>query len=123
MPYTARFALEFKPEFDKLSADVQDAIYFGVRLLEMDGPEAGRPYIDTLKGSRHSNMKELRLTADNGEWRVAFAFDAKREAILLVAIDKSGISQSKAYSSLISKADERFTAHQERLKKKKKESK
>ena len=59
------------------------------RLLEQFGPQLGRPRVDTLKGSRHANMKELRFDADDGVWRLAFAFDPKRKAILLVADDRS----------------------------------
>ena len=73
--------------------------------------------VDTLKGSRHANMKELRFSAADGEWRVAFAFDPKRKAILLVAGDKSGVSAKKFYKQLIAKADGRFDAHLNRLKK------
>lgn len=53
----------------------------------------GRPYVDTLEGSKYPNMKELRFTADDGVWRVAFAFDPQREAIVLVAGDKAGVAQ------------------------------
>ena len=67
--------------------------------------------MDTLKDSRHANMKELRFDAADGVWRVAFAFDPKRKAILLVAGDKSGISEKKFYKRLIAKADDRFDAH------------
>lgn len=56
-------------------------------------------------------MKELRFYADGGVWRVAYAFDPKRKAILLVAGDKSGLSQSRFYRQLIAKADERFGQH------------
>ena len=73
--------------------------------------------MDALKGSRISNLKELRFSADGGIWRVAFAFDPKRRAILLVAGDKSGGSQKRFYRELIRKADERFDAHLERAKK------
>ena len=55
------------------------------RLLQQFGPHLGRPRVDTLNGSRHANMKELRFSAADGEWRVAFAFDTKRKGILLVA--------------------------------------
>jgi hypothetical protein len=78
----------------------------------------GRPRVDTLKGSRHANMKELRFSAAAGEWRVAFAFDAKRKAILLVGGDKSGHSEKRFYRELIRKADDRFDAHLIRLKRK-----
>jgi len=77
----------------------------------------GRPRADTLNGSKHANMKELRFDADDGVWRVAFAFDPRRKAILLVAGDKSGVSKDRFYKALIGKADERFEAHLERLKK------
>ena len=63
------------------------------RLLQQFGPQLGRPRVDTLNGSRHANMKELRFSAADGEWRVAFAFDPTRSAILLVAGDKSGVSK------------------------------
>ena len=62
-------------------------------------------------------MKELRFGAADGEWRVAFAFDPKRKAILLVAGDKSGGGEKRFYRELIRKADERFDAHLVRLKK------
>lgn len=80
-------------------------------MLQEFGPQLGRPLVDTLKGSRHANMKELRFSAADGEWRVAFAFDRRRKAILLVAGDKSGGSEKRFYRNLIRKADERFDAH------------
>jgi len=79
--------------------------------------------VDTLNGSCHVNMKELRFSAADGVWRVAFAFDTKRKAILLVAGDKSGVSQKAFYRHLIIKADDRFDAHLTRLKKKELEEK
>ena len=65
------------------------------RLLQQFGPQLGRPRVDTLNGSHHANMKELRFDAADGVWRVAFAFDPKRHAILLVAGDKSGGSEKR----------------------------
>jgi hypothetical protein len=85
------------------------------RPLQQFGPQLGRPRVDTLKGSRHANMKELRFSAADGEWRVAFAFDPKRKAILLVAGDKSGGSEKRFYKQLITKADGRFDAHLTRM--------
>jgi len=63
-------------------------------------------------------MKELRLDAADGVWRLAFAFDPKRKAILLVAADKSGVSEKKFRKRLIAKADDRFDAHLARLRQK-----
>jgi len=102
---------EFEPEFNALPEDVQDQIYIVMGLLEQFGPQLGRPRVDTLKGSRHANMKEMRFDAADGVWRVAFAFDLRRKAILLVAGDKSGVSEKRFYKQLIAKADERFDAH------------
>ena len=111
MPWIVTFAVEFEPEFDELAEDVQDAVLARALLLEREGPALGRPHADTLTGSRHANMKELRCTAGGGVWRIAFAFDPDRQAILLVAGDKSGGSERRFYKQLIARADERFDRH------------
>ena len=107
---------EFGPEFDELHDDVRTELLALTRSLQQFGPQLGRPRVDTLKGSRHANMKELRFSAADGEWRVAFAFDTKRKAIVLVAGDKSGGSEKRFYRDLIRKADDRFDVHLARLK-------
>jgi hypothetical protein len=118
--WTVLFHPAFDGEFKGLSEAVQDELLAHARLLEEFGPTLGRPRVDTLKGSRHANMKELRFDADNGVWRVAFAFDTSRRAVLLVAGDKSGGSQRQFYRQLIRTADNRFDAYLEKLKKEKK---
>jgi hypothetical protein len=122
MPYydvkwAVEMADEFEPEFNVLHEDVRTEILALSLVLEEFGPQLGRPRVDTLNGSRHANMKELRFSAADGEWRLAFAFDPKRRAILLVAGDKSGGSEKRFYREVIRKADERFDAHLARLKK------
>ncbi|PCI43275.1 MAG: addiction module toxin RelE [Alphaproteobacteria bacterium] len=104
---------EFEVEFEELALSVKKELFAKVKLLEEFGPELKRPHADTLEGSKHSNMKELRFNADKGVWRVAFAFDPERQAILLVAGDKSGTNQKRFYKGLIKKADTRFDAHLE----------
>lgn len=106
---------EFEPEFYALDPSVRREILALARVLQEFGPHLGRPRVDTLKGSRHANMKELRFGAADGEWRVAFAFDPKRKAILLVAGDKSGGSERRFYREFIRKADLRFDAHLVRI--------
>lgn len=118
--WAVEIADEFEAEFDLLHEDVRTEILALSIALEEFGPRLGRPRVDTLNGSRHANMKELRFSAADGEWRVAFAFDPRRKAILLVAGDKSGGSQKRFYRELIRKADERFDAHLDRLKKERK---
>ena len=107
---------EFESEFDALHDDVRTEILALSRLLQQFGPQLGRPRVDTLKGSHHRNMKELRFDAADGVWRVAFAFDTKRRAVLLVAGDKVGVSEKRFYRELIRRADDRFDAHLGRLK-------
>ena len=116
MPWTVEIGDEFEPEFNDLHEDVRNEILALSRLLQQFGPQLGRPRVDTLNGCRHANMKELRFSAADGEWRLAFAFDPKRKAILLAAGDKSGGSEKKFYKQLIAKADQRFDAHLSRLK-------
>jgi hypothetical protein len=107
---------EFDDEFSGLSEVVQDELAAMVLLLKAFGPELRRPHADTLNGSKHANMKELRFTADEGVWRVAFAFDPERKAILLIAGDKSGGSEKRFYRQLIKKADKRYDDHLQSLK-------
>jgi len=64
-------------------------------------------------------MKELRFNCDDGKWRLAFAFDPRRQAVLLVAGDKAGANQKRFYEQLIKVADARFDAHLEKLKREK----
>jgi hypothetical protein len=102
---------EFDPEFDALAPDVQDELLGMMALLAEYGPRLGRPHADTLNGSKHANMKELRFAADGGEWRAVFAFDPRRVGVLLAAGDKSGIGERRFYKALIAKADRRFDDH------------
>src|SRR3546814_11871053 len=81
MSWEVQFDPAFDPEFDALPADVQDELLAQAKLLEAFGPKLGRPRVDTLKGSRHANMTELRFDAGDGVWRVAFAFAPTRKSV------------------------------------------
>lgn len=109
----------FHPDFVDEARALPDAVRveLAARLvyLKAQGPALGRPFADTLKGSKHANMKELRFDAGGGVWRVAFAFDPVRNAIVLVAGDKSGVSQGRFYRRMIVLADKRFGAHLKKL--------
>lgn len=120
MIWEVRLHSAFEDEVLAFERDVRIAMFAAAKLLADFGPQLGRPHADTLKGSRYSNMKELRFEAADGEWRAAFAFDPERNAIMLVAGDKSGGSQKRFYKSLIAKADLRFSDHLESLKSAKK---
>ena len=116
MPWLVHFHPDFAPEVRVLSGLVQRELAALVAVLKLFGPHMRRPGSDTLAGSRHANMKELRFDAGGGVWRVAYAFDPERKAILLVAGDKSGVGQKRFYRSLIRRADDRFDVHLASLK-------
>jgi len=116
MAWTVLYHDAFVPELEALADEVQDELLAMVEVLTESGPRLGRPHADTLTGSKYANMKELRFTADDGVWRAAFAFDPKRQAIILVAGDKSGVAKKRFYKGLIAKADVRFAKHLEMLK-------
>ena len=73
MSWTIEFHEDFDREFQGFDDRVQDEILAKLIVLEKEGPNLGRPHADTLNGSAHSNMKELRVSAAGGIWRIAFA--------------------------------------------------
>lgn len=111
MEWDLRFDAAFAAEAAAFSRAVQFEIAALAGLLRRFGPQLKRPHCDTLKGSKYANMKELRFTLRDGEWRIAFAFDLERRAILLVGGSKSGMSERQFYRDLIRVADARFAAH------------
>lgn len=115
MTWAVEFADDFEVEFDEFTDPVKTELLARLRILAQFGPMLGRPNVDTLNGSKYANMKELRFNADDGVWRVAFAFDPDRKAILMCGGDKEGKDQKRFYRDLIRVADRRFRAHLERL--------
>ena len=102
---------DFDQWFADLSEVAQAEVIAKVDLLRLYGPQLARPHADTLNGSKHANMKELRANTKDQVLRIAFAFDPERSAILLVGGDKSGVSQKQFYKRLIAKADKVYDAH------------
>lgn len=111
MTWVVLFHDAFEAEFQALGEELQDELLAHAKLLAEFGPNLGRPTVDTLKGSGHPNMKELRFSWNVQVWRVAFAFDPQRQAILLVGGDKSGADQRRFYKRLLTVADERYDDH------------
>ncbi len=118
MIWNVLFHGEFHAEFEALTEDVQDNLLAAAKAVQIAGPKTGRPHVDTLAGSKHANMKELRFTAHGGRevWRAAFAFDPERAAVVLVAGEKQGRNQQLFYKRLIKIADARFDAHLRQVK-------
>jgi hypothetical protein len=100
---------EFADWLSSLSEPVRVEILAAAGLLRVRGPQLGRPYVDTVKGSRFTNMKELRVRVGSDPWRILFAFDPQRSAILLVGGNKRG--DKRWYQTFIPIADERFERH------------
>jgi hypothetical protein len=111
MEWDVKFDAAFAVEARGFARPAQIEIAALTGLLRRFGPQLRRPHCDTLNGSKHANMKELRFTLPDGEWRIAFAFDPERQAILLVGGSKSGTNERKFYKDLIRVADDRFSAH------------
>lgn len=118
MAWAVEFDEDFKNEYDNFATEVREELVAKALMLVELGPHLGRPYVDTLKGSMHANMKELRFEVENEVWRVAFAFDPERKGILLAGADKKGKDQKRFYRKLIKTADARYNHHLEKLKKK-----
>ena len=89
MEWEVRFSDEFGDWWDALTLEQQEAVYARVQLLTLLGPDLGRPVVDSIKGSKHQNMKELRAST-GGALRILFIFDPVRRAVLLFGGDKSG---------------------------------
>jgi hypothetical protein len=100
---------EFAEWYQDLSDDEYESVNFSVDLLEQLGPSLGRPHVDTVRGSRHSNMKELRVQHQGRPYRILFAFDPRRAAYLILGGDKTG--DANWYKVNVKKADEIYEVH------------
>jgi len=89
-----------------LDANAREAILKNIVILKEFGPNLGRPYVDTLKKSRHRNMKELRIKNKKRIFRILFIFTSERKALLLIGGDKCG--NKKFYEKMIPIADDLF---------------
>lgn len=119
------WAVEFHPDCESwaegLAQADQEALLAAVRVLRDRGPNLGRPLVDSIVGSRHANMKELRPgSTRRTEIRVLLGFDLERKAILLVGGDKSDDWRGW-YKANIPIADDRLDEHQAGIEKRRAE--
>jgi hypothetical protein len=105
------FHREFEEWFFTEDVTVQASIGMVLDILEEQGASLGRPYVDTVKGSAFTNMKELRVQHDGNPYRILFAFDPQRQAVLLIGGNKRG--DKRWYEKSISVADKRFAEYLE----------
>lgn len=113
MAWVVEFTDEFEAWWRTLTQAQQEALDASVRLLEMLGPQLPRPHADTVNGSRHRHMKELRTQCRGRPLRTFFAFDPRRSAIVLVGGDKTG--DDRFYERMIPLADDLYDAHLRQL--------
>ncbi len=99
---------QFEVWWEGLDEEDQEKVDAAVEQLEARGPALGRPFADTVKQSRHSNMKELIPPAST--IRVLFSFDPRRTAILLIGGDKRG-DWNEWYDEFVPVADGLFDEH------------
>ena len=91
----------------------QEAIRMKVELLAEYGPQLPRPHADTLKGSKLSNLKELRAQTKNYVLRIAFIFDEERKAVLLIGGDKKGKDEKRFYRNLVKQAEKIYRQYRD----------
>jgi hypothetical protein len=102
--YPVEFSDEFESWWNTLRTEEQESVAFSVRLLEEHGTELKRPHADTVHGSRFKNMRELRCQHQGRPYRVLYAFDPRRTAMLLIGGDKTG--KPRWYEEFIPRAEE-----------------
>ncbi len=113
MEWNTIFDPDFRVWFYEQEQGLQDEAFAVIRILAESGPTLGRPRVDTLKGSAFNNMKELRIQYQGEPWRILFAFDPLRQAILLVGGNKSG--NNRWYKENIPIAERRYERYLETL--------
>ena len=109
MPWEIEVSDEFTRWYQSLSEQEIESVNFSVDLLEQAGPLLGRPHVDTLKGSRIPNLKELRVQHEGRPLRILFVFDPRRVGFLILGGDKTG--DSAWYVKFIPKAEEIYRRH------------
>ena len=110
--------IEYTDEFGKwwalLNESEQDSIAVTVTLLEWKGPYLSYPFSSGIEGSRHNHMRELRTQHRGQPYRILYAFDPRRSAILLIGGNKTG--QGRWYDEYIPIADKLYDDHLKLLK-------
>ena len=115
MTWDVEFTNEFEEWWDTLSADEQDAVDVAVDLLEDKGPQLPYPYSSSMQASRHGHMRELRVQHRGDPYRVLYAFDPRRVAILLIGGSKTG--DDRWYERFVPMADDLYDEHLRELEK------
>jgi hypothetical protein len=114
MQWDVEYTDEFGAWWSCLTEQEQISVRAAIEVLGERGPALGRPHVDSIKNSKFSNMKELRAQHGGEPYRILFAFDPRRTAILLIAGNKVG--NSRWYQEFVPKADSLYEEHLKTLK-------
>jgi hypothetical protein len=115
MAWEVEYTDEFGEWWETLDEGEQDSVAVSVTLLEQRGPTLPFPYSSGISSSKHSHMRELRVQHKGEPYRILYAFDPRRVAILLIGGKKSG--DERWYNEYVSKADKLYDEHLQLLKK------
>ena len=113
MRWEVEFTDEFEDWWDTLDAEEQDYVDVAVGMLEGRGPYLAFPYTSGVETSRHTHMRELRIQHRGIPYRVLYAFDPRRVALLLIGGSKAG--DDRWYERFVPLADRLYDAHLESL--------
>lgn len=113
--WEVEFTDEFGGWWAGLTEDEQNKLAASVTLLEEHGPTLEHPHSSAITGSRHEHMRELRVKVGGRPFRVLYAFDPRRTAILLIGGDKTG--NDRWYDEFVPKADDLYDEHLASLRK------
>lgn len=114
MAYEVEVSDEFKTWYEDLSEPEQNSVERVVMMLMEAGPALGYPQSTGIKGSKFSHMRELRIQHEGRPYRVLYAFDPNRMALLLVGGDKTG--EDRWYEKMVPKADAIYEKHLKAIK-------
>lgn len=101
----------FDEWFHHQKQDLKEDVLAALHILSEYGPQLGRPWVDTVKASQYTNMKELRIQHAGDPFRAFFAFDPGRQAIILCAGNKTGAGDKRFYKRMINIADAEFSKY------------
>ncbi|MBX9772758.1 MAG: type II toxin-antitoxin system RelE/ParE family toxin [Candidatus Obscuribacterales bacterium] len=112
MPWTLVYLDEFSDWLDGQAEDLQDEALSYLEMLKDRGPLLSRPYADTLKGSKIANLKELRFSYKGAPIRILFAFDPRKQGVIILGGDKTG--DKRWYEKNITIAEKLYATHLEK---------
>lgn len=115
MRWEIEYTDEFEDWWDRLREAEQESVQATVMLLGDFGPHLGFPHTSDIKGSRYGHLRELRVQHAGRPYRILYAFDPRRCAILLLGGDKTG--QDRWYQEHVPQAESLYDAHLETLEK------